>query len=197
MWHRCPFLCKFHTLFLHVLLTLAMFSLDSRLEVSSTKICAQLKAVMLTLPAAQVTEERTQSLLTQLELQSSDPPLQTHPTPTSTHRQRSGKLFGTACTLQEHVWLSHPRMPPPLQKPLIPPSLNLNISFWGKPKEHTQLCFSQNEHLHPPKLPCCTAFPLSIFGTHTYRYSLLNGTSPRRRDSLLCVSELSPSIPRR
>lgn len=61
-----------------------------------------------------VTEERTQSLLTQLELQSSDPPLQIHPTPRLHIGQRSGEtIWHSLYSPRTCLVVSSQNAPPP------------------------------------------------------------------------------------
>ena len=123
------------------------------------KICAQLKDVMLILAVhywgtCTILVSPAWAAAALIHLRRLTPP---H---VYTQGRDLGKLFGIVCIIQEHVWLSHPRTPFPLQKPSHPFSPNLNTSFWGKPCNF----INQNEH-HLLSSP--GALPLHcLFGTH-------------------------------
>lgn len=128
----------------------------------------------------------TQSLLTQLELQSSDPPLQTHPTPRLHIGQRSGKTIWAQPVFSKNMsGCLIPECPSP-SKTFSSSKPKLKHFILGEAQEHTQSLFQSNEHLHLLSSPAALRFHC-LSGTHTYRYSLLNCTSPRE-GIVSCVS---------
>lgn len=108
-----------------------------------------------------------------------------------------GKLFGIVYIIQEHVWLSPPRMPFPLQKPHTS-SPNLNTSFWREPVQlHQSKLTPSSPTLHCLYIAYVALAPSGLWYRQKHTgHSLLNGNFPRRTDSLLFDSDLSFSIPK-